>query len=379
MSYNLEATHFGAEDRCDCFTFDPDLPPGVTGYTTAAYTGSGAFHGFGIDRGHLARSFDRTSASLDNATTFYFTNIIPQAADLNQGPWADLESHLGDLARFQNREVFIVTGAAGSKGTLKDQGLIVIPASVWKVALLLERDDGLADVQSPDDVVAIAVIMPNEPGVRDVPWENYETTVDAVEALSGYDLLALLPDQVEIALESETQPPAATTDGPYTTVERVPVTLSAAGSSDPDGDALTYQWDFGDGNATLGITATHTYAEHGVYEVQLTVTDVRGLSHATTTTATVVTPTQGVERVIALIEQLVADGRLAPGNATALTAKLRVAVRRLSRDNDEAALDPLESFLAQLDDLIQAGRIAPSDAAPLAAWVELVIASVSAR
>src|SRR6185369_13926314 len=26
VSYDLEATHFGAEDRCDCFTFDPDLP-----------------------------------------------------------------------------------------------------------------------------------------------------------------------------------------------------------------------------------------------------------------------------------------------------------------------------------------------------------------
>jgi hypothetical protein len=100
VSYNLEATHFGSQDRCDCFTFDPALPASFTPYTTADYTGAGAFHGYLIDRGHLARSFDRTSASLDNATTFYFTNIIPQAADLNQGPWAALETHLGDLARF---------------------------------------------------------------------------------------------------------------------------------------------------------------------------------------------------------------------------------------------------------------------------------------
>lgn len=39
----------------------------------------------------MARSFDRTTASLDNAVTDYFTNIVPQAADLNQGPWSDLE------------------------------------------------------------------------------------------------------------------------------------------------------------------------------------------------------------------------------------------------------------------------------------------------
>ena len=87
------------------------------------------FHGYGIDRGHLARSFDRTSASLDNAFTFYFTNIVPQAADLNQGPWAIMENDLGDLARLQNKEVYIIAGVAGNKGTVKNEGKIVIPAS----------------------------------------------------------------------------------------------------------------------------------------------------------------------------------------------------------------------------------------------------------
>ncbi|HEX9611223.1 MAG TPA: DNA/RNA non-specific endonuclease, partial [Gemmatimonadales bacterium] len=203
VSYNLEATHFGPEDRCDCFTFDPLLPPAFVPYTTADYTGAGAAAGYGIDRGHLARSFDRTAGSLDNATTFYFTNIIPQAADLNQGPWAALETHLGDLARLQNREVYIIAGVAGSKGTVKNEHKIAIPESVWKVALILPRDDGLADVGSYADVELIAVIMPNDPGIQNVNWETYRTTVDAVEALSGYDLLALLPGDVEILIESD--------------------------------------------------------------------------------------------------------------------------------------------------------------------------------
>ena len=199
VSYNLEATHFGAEDRCDCFTFDPALPASYPSYTTAAYTGSGTFHGYGIDRGHLARSFDRTSGSLDNAATFYFTNIIPQAADLNQGPWAVMETYLGDLARFQDREVYIIAGVAGSKGTLKNEGIVTIPASVWKVAVIMPRNQGLGSISSWQDLEVVAVIMPNDPGVRTVDWRTYLTTVDAVEALSGYDLLALLADQVEIA------------------------------------------------------------------------------------------------------------------------------------------------------------------------------------
>ena len=99
VSYDLEATHFGAEDRCDCFTIDPALPATFPHLTTADYTGAGAFHGYGIDRGHLARSFDRTAGSLDNARTYPLQNIVPQAADQNQGPWAQLENDLGDLAR----------------------------------------------------------------------------------------------------------------------------------------------------------------------------------------------------------------------------------------------------------------------------------------
>jgi DNA/RNA endonuclease G (NUC1) len=206
VSYNLEETHFGSEDRCDCFTFDPALPANFTRYTTADYTGAGTFHGYGIDRGHLARSFDRTSGSLDNAFTFYFTNIIPQAADNNQGPWSAMEFYLGDLARLQNKEVYIVAGVAGSKGTVKNEGKITIPTHVWKVAVIMRRDQGLRNINDHKDLEIVAAVMPNEPGIRNVNWETYKTTVDAVEALSGYNLLELLPDGVEGAVESELKP-----------------------------------------------------------------------------------------------------------------------------------------------------------------------------
>ena len=58
----------------------------------------------------MTRSFDRTTGSLDNARTYLFSNVVPQAADMNQGPWANLENDLGDLARVQGREVYIITG-----------------------------------------------------------------------------------------------------------------------------------------------------------------------------------------------------------------------------------------------------------------------------
>jgi len=303
VAYDLNATDFGGEDRCNCFTFDPALPAAFPRYTTADYTGAGAFAGYGIDRGHMTRSFDRTSASLDNAFTFYLSNVVPQAADLNQGPWAQLENDLGDLATVQNKEVRIIAGVAGNKGTLKGEGKIVMPASTWKVAVIMPRGRGVADIVDYRDLQVIAVNMPNEPGVRNVPWQTYQTTVDAIEALTGYDLLALLPDKVENIVEAGIQPPIASADGPYGGVEGGTVAMSAAGSVDPNGSVVGYSWSFGDGTTATGAAVTHTYAQDGTYSVQLTVVDGDGLTDTLVTTATVanVAPTVGAFAGAALL------------------------------------------------------------------------------
>ncbi len=287
VSYNLDATHFGPEDRCDCFTMDPALPGTFTQINTADYTGSTAFHGFGIDRGHMTRSVDRTTGSLDNARTYLFSNIVAQAADLNQGPWADFEDFLGDEARFADREVYIVTGVAGNAGTLKNEGKVVIPASTWKVAVLMPRDLGLAQIQDYRDLEVIAVNMPNQPGIRNVDWSNYLTTVDAIEMLTGYDLLALLPDDVESAVESNTLPPIAAVSGPASLDEGGSANFSGSASLDTNGTIASYEWSFGDGASASGVDVTHAFAQDGVYVVTLTVTDNDGLTDTATLTVTV--------------------------------------------------------------------------------------------
>ncbi|HEY3219498.1 MAG TPA: DNA/RNA non-specific endonuclease [Gemmatimonadales bacterium] len=370
VSYEIDASHFGPEDRCDCFTADPGLPAEFPHFTTADYSGAGAFAGYGIDRGHLARSFDRTSGSLDNAFTFYLSNILPQAADLNQGPWAVLENYLGDRARVDNREVYVIAGGAGNRGTLKNEGKIVIPESLWKVALTVPRDHGLGDVHSYSDVEVIAVIMPNVPGIRDASWEGYKTTVDAVEGLSGYDLLALLPDQVEIAVESNTKPPTARSDGPYESLPQLSVAMSGAGSSDPDGDALTYRWSFGDGSAATGPAVTHTYAAPGSYTVRLAVTDIRGLVDTAVTTATVVTHPQAIQDVKTTVDSLVASHMLTVADGKWLDTKLELAVDLLSRGLTIPAVKQLQQVR---------GRLQGLDAPALRESVERIVQSITAR
>jgi len=198
-----------------------------------------------------------------------------------------METYLGDLARYQDKEVYIITGPAGSKGTIKNEGIITIPTSVWKVAVIMPRNQGLEHIDDLSDFEVIAVIAPNDAGVRNVSWETWKTTVDAVEALTGYDLLALLADQIEIAAESNTKPPMAAVDGPYTGAEGSPITMSGSTSTDPDGDALTYRWVFGDGGSATGESVSHSYAQNASYTVHLIATDVRGLIDTATTTATV--------------------------------------------------------------------------------------------
>jgi hypothetical protein len=151
----------------------------------------------------------------------------------------------------------------------------------------MPRDQGLADIDDPSDFEVIAVIAPNDAGVRNVNWETWKTTVDAVEALSGYDVLAMLRDDIEIAAESGTRRPAAAVNGPYTSTEGSAIAMSAAASTDPDGDALTFAWTFGDGGTATGATVSHTYAQNGAYAIRVIATDTRGLADTVSTTATV--------------------------------------------------------------------------------------------
>ncbi|OLF19238.1 PQQ-dependent sugar dehydrogenase [Actinophytocola xanthii] len=54
------------------------------------------------------------------------------------------------------------------------------------------------------------------------------------------------------------------------------VNFSSAGSSDPEGGALSYLWNFGDGTTSTAANPTKTYSTNGQRTVTLTVTDPAG-------------------------------------------------------------------------------------------------------
>ncbi|MFJ8508263.1 PQQ-dependent sugar dehydrogenase [Streptomyces avermitilis] len=54
------------------------------------------------------------------------------------------------------------------------------------------------------------------------------------------------------------------------------VRFSSAGSSDADGDSLTYSWDFGDGGRSTAANPTYKYRNNGTYTATLTTKDASG-------------------------------------------------------------------------------------------------------
>jgi len=93
--------------------------------------------------------------------------------------------------------------------------------------------------------------------------------------------------QVEVR-QRDDPPRAVISPGGRVVGDRLgPVVLSAAGSTDDRGIA-DYTWDMGDGTVLRGQTASHAYAEPGIYPVSLTVEDTAGQVDVNRTTVEVV-------------------------------------------------------------------------------------------
>lgn len=77
-----------------------------------------------------------------------------------------------------------------------------------------------------------------------------------------------------IWLYPNSRPTARITATPSSGLVPLAVTFSGAGSSDPEGQPLTYAWNFGDAiTATGSVTVSHTYPQPGTYTATLTVRD----------------------------------------------------------------------------------------------------------
>ena len=293
VSWHLENDWTGSLPRTDTFRADPSVSPDWYRVQSTDYSASG------FNRGHMTPNADRDNpASIPlNQETFLMTNMVPQAPNNNQGPWADLENFLRTL--LPTNEVYVVAGPAGVGGSGDNgpantiaNGHVTVPAFTWKVALVLPA--GESDLSRVSAATrTIAVIMPNQNSINS-DWHTYLTTVDAVEALTGYDFFANVPDIIENSIEAGTDGnnPPGTTNQLATTAEDVPGEIVLNAVSPVLSPAFTYTIVNGPANGVLsgsGPVFTYTPAQnfHGSDSFTFKVNDGSSDSNTSTVSITV--------------------------------------------------------------------------------------------
>ena len=235
VSWHLDPSWYGTLARVDTFRPDPAVSPDW--YRVQAFDYSGT----GFDRGHMTPNADRDNQNRIpiNQETYLMSNMVPQAPDNNQGPWANLEGDLRTIADGGN-ELYIISGPLGVGGVGSANGNTVnaianghvtVPAYTWKVALVLQSGSGDDVSRVTCSTRTIAVLMPNTQGIRNIPWQNFLTTVDAIEQATGYDLYSNLPPAVQACVEegvNGTNPPGTANQSANTAEDNaVTVTLQA--------------------------------------------------------------------------------------------------------------------------------------------------------
>lgn len=93
-------------------------------------------------------------------------------------------------------------GSTGSNGftTTLDNEHVTVPARLWKVVVVLPVGVNDASRVSTSTQV-IAIDSPNDNALN-TAWGGYRTSVDAIEAVTGLDLLSAVTTFTQAAVEA---------------------------------------------------------------------------------------------------------------------------------------------------------------------------------
>lgn len=172
----------GTAGRSNNFWQDPDLEgcPETRDYSRSGY-----------DRGHLCPAADQKWSAEAMRDCFVMANMCPQDHALNSGAWKTLEEKERAWAR-RDSAIVIVAGPIYSDADTKriGQAGVRVPGAFYKVLI----------APYADKPRGIGFIYPNmtSPG----SMEQYVTTIDDVEKLTGLDFFHELPDDIENIVES---------------------------------------------------------------------------------------------------------------------------------------------------------------------------------
>lgn len=176
---------YGTATRTNDFRSDPFIKQNMA--DSVDYWNSG------FDRGHMAASADFKWNRKALSESYYYSNIVPQNKELNQGAWNKLEMQTREWA-IDNSELIVVTGP------VLENDLPKIPQGSFKVSIPQYLYKIVLDYYPPV-YKAIAFIYPN----KNVPYEleKHAVSIDSIEKITGIDFFPKLNDSLENILEAE--------------------------------------------------------------------------------------------------------------------------------------------------------------------------------
>ena len=149
----------------------------------------GAHAAIGIDRGHQVPLASVCGTS-DWEQANYLSNITPQASELNQGPWKNLEEAVRKLAK-QGKEMYVLTGPLYERempplpNTDENHN---IPSGYWKVIA----------IQTGKTIETASYVMEQSSGRRD-NFCTKQVKLSVIESRSNLDLFPSLPADFTIS------------------------------------------------------------------------------------------------------------------------------------------------------------------------------------
>ena len=198
-AYPLVQGHISGVKRTDKWDYDPLVPRRYQGDVSRSYAG--------WDRGHQVPSADRLCNVAANEQTFYYTNITPQNANLNQGIWEKCEefvrNQLNGLSASDT--LYVVTGCvlrteSGETIQYTNDAVgkpVAVPKAYFKVVLKYKA--GAAN----GGYSAIGFWFENRSYGNETMSRNYAFSVDEIEKRTGFDFFVNLKDDYEKEAESK--------------------------------------------------------------------------------------------------------------------------------------------------------------------------------
>ena len=209
VAYPLHDVHIGSQKRTNAWGYGPGVPTQYQPNLSSSYVGN-------YDRGHQIPSGDRTGSKEMNRQTFYYSNMTPQAAQFNQGGWAQLEGKVrSEICR---DTLYVVTGALflttndssiAKQTTDKSGKTCPIPSHYYKVLLRTKSGNtgkAIKDITNASDLKAIAILIKHK-STCNIQNSDY-ISISELERQSGYTFFPALNDAIEDEVKSQCNPGA---------------------------------------------------------------------------------------------------------------------------------------------------------------------------